>query len=87
MGESKRKITDKVVFITNLLAVVLYLISSHLGIQRQWIMTLLGIWGICKIYNLAKWKDNRKYDNFFNLFVLIIIAMVLAYEIHRLYNE
>lgn len=85
MEKSRKKITNKVVLITNLLAVVLYLISSCLGIQRQWIMTLLGIWGIYKIYNLSKWKENRKYDNFFNLFVLIIIAMVLAYEIHRLY--
>lgn len=87
MGENRKKITDKVVFSTNLLAVVLYLISSCLGIQRQWVMTVLGIWGICKIYDLTKWKENRKYDNFFNLFVLIIIAMVLAYEIYRLYNE
>ncbi|MGM9734683.1 MAG: hypothetical protein ACI3YT_11265 [Prevotella sp.] len=72
----KRKL-DKIEKYICYISVIVYILCRHLELPRTIEYIALAIWGQCMVYELKKWKENKKSDNYYNLFVLVIVLAVL----------
>ena len=68
---------DRIVRIIGIIAVIIYVVRRFIDIPQAIATTALSVWGLCIIYQLTKWKENKPSDNYYNIFIIILILAVL----------
>ena len=68
---------DRIVRIIGIIAVIIYVLRRFFDYPNVIATTALSVWGLCIIYQLTKWKENKTSDNYYNVFILILIFAVL----------
>ena len=68
---------DRMVRIIGIIAVIIYVLRRFVDFPNAIATTALSVWGLCIIYQLTKWKENKTSDNYYNVFILIFIFAVL----------
>ena len=68
---------DRMVRIIGIIAVIIYVLRRFVDFPNAIATTALSVWGLCIIYQLTKWKENKASDNYYNVFILILIFAVL----------
>ena len=68
---------DRMVRIISIIAVIIYVLRRFVDFPNAIATTALSVWGLCIIYQLTKWKENKTSDNYYNVFILILIFAVL----------
>ena len=68
---------DRMVRIIGNIAVIIYVLRRFFDFPNVIATTALSVWGLCIIYQLTKWKENKTSDNYYNVFILILIFAVL----------
>ena len=68
---------DRIVRIISIIAVIIYVLRRFFDFPNVIATTALSVWGLCIIYQLTKWKENKTSDNYYNVFILIIIFAVI----------
>ena len=68
---------DRIVRIIGIIAVIIYVVRSFIDIPQAIVTTALSVWGLSIIYQLTKWKENKPSDNYYNIFIIILILAVL----------
>ena len=68
---------DRIVRIIGNIAVIIYVLRRFFDFPNVIATTALSVWGLCIIYQLTKWKENKTSDNYYNVFILIIIFAVI----------
>ena len=68
---------DRMVRIIGIIAVIIYVLQRFVDFPNAIATTALSVWGLCIIYQLTKWKENKTLDNYYNVFILILIFAVL----------
>ena len=68
---------DRIVRIIGIIAVIIYVVRRFIDIPQAIVTTALSVWGLSIIYQLTKWKENKTSDNYYNVFILILIFAVL----------
>ena len=68
---------DRMVRIICIIAVIIYVLQRFVDFPNAIATTALSVWGLCIIYQLTKWKENKTSDNYYNVFILILIFAVL----------
>ena len=68
---------DRIVRIIGIIAVIIYVVRRFIDIPQAIATTALSVWGLCIIYQLTKWKENKPCDNYYNIFIIILILAVL----------
>ena len=68
---------DRMVRIIGNIAVIIYVLRRFVDFPNAIATTALSVWGLCIIYQLTKWKENKTSDNYYNVFILILIFAVL----------
>ena len=68
---------DSMVRIIGIIAVIIYVLQRFVDFPNAIATTALSVWGLCIIYQLTKWKENKTSDNYYNVFILILIFAVL----------
>ena len=68
---------DRMVRIIVIIAVIIYVLRRFVDFPNAIATTALSVWGLCIIYQLTKWKENKTSDNYYNVFILILIFAVL----------
>ena len=68
---------DRMVRIIGIIAVIIYVLRRFVDFPDAIATTALSVWGLCIIYQLTKWKENKTSDNYYNVFILIIIFAVI----------
>ena len=68
---------DRMVRIIGIIAVIIYVLRRFVDFPDAITTTALSVWGLCIIYQLTKWKENKTLDNYYNVFILIIIFAVI----------
>ena len=68
---------DRMVRIISIIAVIIYVLRRFVDFPNAIATTALSVWGLCIIYQLTKWKENKTSDNYYNVFILIIIFAVI----------
>ena len=68
---------DRMVRIIGIIAVIIYVLRRFVDYPDAIATTALSVWGLCIIYQLTKWKENKTSDNYYNVFILILIFAVL----------
>lgn len=68
---------DRIVRIISIIAVITYIARRFVDFPNAIATTALSVWGLCIIYQLTKWKENKTSDNYYNVFILILIIAVL----------
>ena len=68
---------DRMVRIIGIIAVIIYVLRRFVDFPNAIATTALSVWGLCIIYQLTKWKENKTSDNYYNVFILILIFAVL----------
>ena len=68
---------DRIVRIIGIIAVIIYVLRRFFDFQNVIATTALSVWGLCIIYQLTKWKENKTSDNYYNVFILILIFAVI----------
>ena len=68
---------DRMVRIIGIIAVIIYVLRRYVDFPNAISTTALIVWGLCIIYQLSKWKENKTSDNYGNVFILIIIFAVI----------
>lgn len=68
---------DRMVRIIGIIAVIIYVLRRFVDYPNAIATTALSVWGLCIIYQLTKWKENKTSDNYYNVFILILIFAVL----------
>ena len=68
---------DRMVRIIGNIAVIIYVLRRFVDFPNAIATTALSVWGLCIIYKLTKWKENKTSDNYYNVFILILIFAVL----------
>ena len=68
---------DRIVRIIGIIAVIIYVLRRFFDFPNVIATTALSVWGLCIIYQLTKWKENKTSDNYYNVFILIIIFAVI----------
>ena len=68
---------DRMVRIISIIAVIIYVLRRFVDYPDAIATTALSVWGLCIIYQLTKWKENKTSDNYYNVFILILIFAVL----------
>ena len=68
---------DRMVRIIGNIAVIIYVLRRFVDFPNAIATTALSVWGLCIIYQLTKWKENKTSDNYYNVFILIIIFAVI----------
>ena len=68
---------DRMVRIIGIIAVIIYVLRRFVDYPDAIATTALSVWGLCIIYQLTKWKENKTSDNYYNVFILIIIFAVI----------
>lgn len=59
------------------IAIVIYLLCSYMDLPSVIEYFAIVVWGQCMVYQLVNWKENKKSDNYYNLFVLVVLLAVL----------
>ena len=73
----KKSTLDRMVRIIRIIAVIIYVLRRFVDYPNAIATTALSVWGLCIIYQLTKWKENKTSDNYYNVFILIFIFAVL----------
>ena len=73
----KKSTLDRMVRIIRIIAVIIYVLRRFVDFPNAIATTALSVWGLCIIYQLTKWKENKTSDNYYNVFILIFIFAVL----------
>ena len=68
---------DRMVRIIGIIAVIIYVLRRFVDFPNAIATTALSVWGLCIIYQLTKWKENKTSYNYYNVFILILIFAVL----------
>ena len=68
---------DRIVRIIGIIAVIIYVVRRFIDIPQAIVTTALSVWGLSIIYQLTKWKENKPSDNYYNIFILILILAVI----------
>ena len=68
---------DRMVRIIGIIAVIIYVLQRFVDFPNAIATTALSVWGLCIIYQLTKWKENKTSHNYYNVFILILIFAVL----------
>ena len=68
---------DRIVSIIGIIAVIIYVVRRFIDIPQAIVTTALSVWGLSIIYQLTKWKENKPSDNYYNIFIIILILAVL----------
>lgn len=68
---------DRIVRIIGIIAVITYIVHRFVDFPNAIATTALSVWGLCIIYQLTKWKENKTSDNYYNVLILIIIFAVI----------
>ena len=68
---------DRMVRIIGVIAVITYIARRFVDLPNVIATTALSVWGLCIIYQLTKWKENRRSDNYYNVLILILIFAVI----------
>ena len=74
MGKST---LDRIVRIIGNIAVIIYVVRRFINFPQAIVTTALSVWGLSIIYQLTKWKENKPSDNYYNIFIIILILAVL----------
>ena len=73
----KKSTLDRMVRVIGIIAVITYIARRFVDFPNAIATTALSVWGLCIIYQLTKWKENKTSDNYYNVFILIFIFAVL----------
>lgn len=68
---------DRMVRIICIIAVIIYVVRRLFDLPNVVATTALSVWGLCIIYQLTKWKENKTSDNYYNVLILILIFAVI----------
>ena len=68
---------DRIVRIIGNIAVIIYVVRRFINFTQAIVTTALSVWGLSIIYQLTKWKENKPSDNYYNIFIIILILAVL----------
>ena len=68
---------DRIVRIIGIIAVITYIVRRFVDFPNAIATTALSGWGLCIISQLTKWKEIKTYDNYYNVFILILIFAVI----------
>ena len=68
---------DRIVRIIGNIAVIIYVVRRFINFPQAIVTTALSVWGFSIIYQLTKWKENKPSDNYYNIFIIILILAVL----------
>ena len=68
---------DRIVRIIGNIAVIIYVVRRFINFPQAIVTTALSVWGLSIIYQLTKWKENKPSDNYYNIFIIILILAVL----------
>ena len=68
---------DRVVRIIGIIAIITYITRRFFDFPNAIATTALSVWGLCTIYKLTKWKENKTSDNYYNVLILILIFAVI----------
>ena len=68
---------DRIVRIIGNIAVIIYVVQRFINFPQAIVTTALSVWGLSIIYQLTKWKENKPSDNYYNIFIIILILAVL----------
>ena len=68
---------DRIVRIIGIIAVIIYVVRRFIDIPQAIVTAALSVWGVSIIYELTKWKENKPSDNYYNIFIIILILAVL----------
>ena len=68
---------DRSVRIIGNIAVIIYVVRRFINFPQAIVTTALSVWGLSIIYQLTKWKENKPSDNYYNIFIIILILAVL----------
>lgn len=74
MGKST---LDRIVRIIGIIAIITYITHRFFDFPNAIATTALSVWGLCTIYKLTKWKENKTSDNYYNVLILILIFAVI----------
>ena len=72
---------DRIVRIIGNIAVIIYVVRRFINFPQAIVTTALSVWGLSIIYQLTKWKENKPSDNYYNIFIIILILAVLFLRI------
>ena len=72
---------DRIVRIIGIIAIITYITRRFFDFPNAIATTALSVWGLCTIYKLTKWKENKTSDNYYNVFILILIIAVIFFGI------
>ena len=72
---------ERMVRIIGVIAVITYIARRFVDLPNVIATTALSVWGLCIIYQLTKWKENKTSDNYYNVFILILIIAVIFFGI------
>ena len=68
---------DRIVRIIGIIAIITYIARRFVDFPNAIATTALSVWGLCTIYKLTKWKENKTSDNYYNVLILILIFAVI----------
>ena len=68
---------DRIVRIIGNIAVIIYVVRRFINFPQAIVTTALSVWGLSIIYQLTKWKENKPSENYYNIFIIILILAVL----------
>ena len=68
---------DRIVRIIGIIAIITYITRRFFDFPNAIATTALIVWGLCIIYKLTKWKENKTSDNYYNVLILILIFAVI----------
>ena len=68
---------DRIVRIIGIIAVIIYVVRRFIDYPQVIATTALSVWGLSIIYQLTEWKENKPSDNYYNIFILILILGVI----------
>ena len=68
---------DRMVRVIGIIAVITYIARRFVDFPNAIATTALSVWGLCTIYKLTKWKENKTSDNYYNVLILILIFAVI----------
>ena len=68
---------DRIVRIIGNIAVIIYVVRRFINFPQAIVTTALSVWGLSIIYQLTKWKENKPSDNYYNIFIIVLILAVL----------
>ena len=68
---------DRIVRIISIIAIITYITRRFFDFPNAIATTALSVWGLCIIYKLTKWKENKTSDNYYYVLILILIFAVI----------